>query len=245
MNRIATNLFPMMITPLNFQKGDVVKKVITDTVQKPFVGIVTAIVPSTNKVEVQWPDSMGIEDPWDLVKVNPVINPPVVKEDKFYNTYENSKKVQDHIKKLQHYNVLEDYVGEHLHPVILHAADLYNSGYSKKEAFVVISSEYDNKHIVESALDSVFNDSVSIKRATDLYYNGEFKDAELNFEGNSDLGFKVSYLIGDEKNELFFEDFRTASESFNKLDNIFKSLDSSLDNLTIVSDVNAKLKEKK
>ena len=118
MNKVSADLYPMMVNPLAFQRGDCVKKIISDNITSPYVGIITSIVPSTNKVEVQWPQSIGFEDPWELIKVNPFFNPPVVNQDHFYQTYQNSEKVQKHIEDLRHYNVLHDFLAESFDKVL-------------------------------------------------------------------------------------------------------------------------------
>ena len=118
MNVNSTDLYPMQVNPSNFNRGDVVKKIITDSVKSPYVGVVTSVIPSTNKVEVQWPSGIALEDPWDLIKINPFIEPPVVKQDKAYPTFYNERGKQ-HAKSLKHYNVLDDFVTEFLKPVLL------------------------------------------------------------------------------------------------------------------------------
>lgn len=243
MNKVSADLYPMMVNPLAFQRGDVVKKIISDNVTSPYVGIITSVVPSTNKVEVQWPQSIGIEDPWELIKVNPLFNPPVVNQDHFYQSYENSEKVQNHINSLRHYNVLHDFLSEVLQPVIMRASELYNEGLSKNAAFETISEEFDNRAMVFNALNRIFNDKINIKKSSEVYLDGEYKNAELYFSGDSDIGFKLSYSLGDSKKEYFFDNYKSATDTFNKVNNIFETLNSSSDGYSIVAEVNRKNKE--
>lgn len=230
------NLYPMMTTPLNFEKGDVVKKVITDQIQTPYVGVVTSVIPSTNKVEVQWPDSTGIEDPWELIKVNPIINPPVVNKDMFYNTYQNSEKVQDHVDKLKHYNVLAEYVNENVMPVLDEAKKLYNKRKTKKKAFQVLSCQCDNKNIVQDVLDKVYNDAFSVKRSVEVFVDGEYHPAELSMSGNSEEGFNIKYAVGNDKRELYYESAQDAAENFKRLEGILVSLSKSKNDFQVVED---------
>ena len=181
MNKISADLFPMRVNPQNFKKGDVVKKIYMDNIQTPYVGVVTAVIPSTNKVEVQWPDSTGLEEPWELIKVNPILNPPVVNEDKSYDTYQKRKNSEGYMKGIQPYTVLNEYVREHLKPILLHASDMYNEGYSKAEAYRSLTAKFDNKDIVKTALNSLFNDEVDINKTSNLTIDGEDTHAELIF----------------------------------------------------------------
>jgi hypothetical protein len=127
MNRVSEDLYPMRVNPLNFSRGDVVKKIYMDDVKTPYTGVVTRPIPSTNKVEVQWPYGMGMEDPWDLIKINPVIEPPVVNEDKSYKTYQNQLRADELCEELKPYNILKDYYVEKVKPILLHASYLYSS----------------------------------------------------------------------------------------------------------------------
>lgn len=240
MNRnSSTNLYPMMVTPLDFKKGDVVKKIYADNIMTPYVGVVTAIIPSTNKVEVQWPHSTGIEDPWDLNKVNPIFNPPVVKRDDSYSTFQNTPKIKEHVKSLQHHNVLEDFIKEHMAPVIVMAATLYNSDVSKAEAFKKMSKECDNREIIKIALEKVYNDKLNVVRATDYFEDGEIKNAEVKLEGNSDLGFKLSYCFDNALviTEEHYPTIKGAVENFKRLEGILQSLSSSVDSSSVVENL--------
>lgn len=84
-------LYPASVSPENFRVGDQVRKYVNQYAFSPYTGIVTHIVPSTYKVWVQWPfGNSQPEDPEYLVKVNPVIVPPVVVKDNGYSSYERS-----------------------------------------------------------------------------------------------------------------------------------------------------------
>jgi hypothetical protein len=224
-----------------FSRGDVVKKIFMDNIQTPYVGVVTSVIPSTNKVEVQWPYGNGIEDPWDLIKVNPLIHPPVVKEDKAYKTYQNQKAKEyndSYCKNLNHYNVVDDYCKENLMPAFMLAASLYNEGFSKKEAYVKMMDECDNTRIATEALNRIFNDTLEIKRAGLIESDGELLDAELKIAGNSDLGFKVSYKVGNDENIFSFESIKEAVGQFNKYQEIIKNLEDQDTLATVVAHVN-------
>jgi len=242
MKRIkATDMHPMRITPSNFTKGDVVKKIFMDNIQTPFVGVVTSVIPSINKVEVEWPHGMEQHDPWDLIKVNPLINPPTVKEDTAYDSYQNEKAQrynEDYCDRIRHYSVLDEYLKENLLPVILKAASLYNDGYSKKDAFSKLRKNCENKTIVANALNRVFNDSVSIKRSNILTIDGVAQEADLSIEGNSDIGFKVSYKLGNKSEQNFYGSFKKAVSNFKNYEGILESIDSKDDLHSVVAHVN-------
>jgi len=233
----------MRVNPQNFKKGDVVKKIYMDNIQTPYVGVVTAVIPSTNKVEVQWPHSTGLEDPWDLTKVNPIINPPVVKEDKAYDTYQKRKNSEGYMRDLQPYTILNDYVREHIKPIILHASDLYNEGYSKAEAYLDLTANFDNKDLVKTALNSLFNVEVDVTKTANLVVNGEDTYSELIFKGNSDDGFRLAYILGNEEEEYSINDYKTAVENYGRLLGIFDSLKSENKYAALISKVAKKYKE--
>lgn len=243
MNRISTDLFPMRVNPQNFKKGDVVKKIYMDNIQTPYVGVVTSVIPSTNKVEVQWPHGTGLEDPWDLTKVNPILNPPVVKEDKAYDTYQKRKNSEGYMKGLQPYTILNDYVNEHIKPIILHASDLYNEGYSKAEAYRSLAASFDNKDMVRTALNSLFNVEVDVTKTANLVINGEDTYSELIFKGSCDDGFRLAYVLGTEEEEYFMGDYKTAVENYDRLLGIFDSLKSENKYASLISKVAQKYRE--
>jgi len=243
MNRISADLFPMRVNPQDFKKGDVVKKIYMDNIQTPYVGVVTTVIPSTNKVEVQWPHSTGLEDPWDLVKVNPIINPPVVKEDKAYDSYQKRKNSEGYMKGLQPYTILNDYIKEHLKPILLHASDMYNEGYTKAEAFRGLTAEFDNKDIIKHALNSLFNDEVNITKTANLVIDGQDTYSELIFKGNSDLGFRLSCILGNTEEEYIHSDYKTAVANYERLLGIYESLKSENKYASLVSKVAKKHKE--
>jgi len=245
MNRISADLFPQRVNPQNFTKGDVVKKIYMDNIQTPYVGVVTAVIPSTNKVEVQWPDSTGLEEPWELIKVNPIINPPVVKEDKAYDTYQKRKNSEDYLRDLQPYTILKDYVDEHLKPILLHASDMYNEGYTKAEAFRGLTANFDNKDLIKTALNSIFNVEVDVVKTANLDIDGEDTFSKLIFKGNSDDGFRLSYILGDSKEEYTINDYKTAKENYDHLLNIFESLQIKNKYASLISKVSKKYKEQK
>lgn len=249
MKRItATDLYPMRVNPSNFTKGDAVKKIFMDNIQTPYVGVVTSVIPSTNKVEVQWPHGMGMEDPWDLVKVNPIINPPVVREDKAYKTYQNQKAKKyndDYCEGLSHYTVLDDFVKERVMPLVMRSANLYNEGFSKREAFQKLKPYSDNNNILLNVINRVFNDSVNIKRSNLIDVQGEPKEVSVTIEGNSDVGFKVAYSLGNSSEEKYFESFKKAVETFKQYENILVSLDDKPDYSDIVAKVAKTLKQSK
>jgi hypothetical protein len=92
----------MMASPEDFRPGDPVRKFVTEWNVTPFCGIVTHIVPATNKVWVQWPVEHSQESPETLVRVNPTIfGLPSVLKDKGYDSYEKqlSEKTYGRIPK--------------------------------------------------------------------------------------------------------------------------------------------------
>lgn len=237
----SEELHPMKVTPSNFTKGDVVKKIFMDNIQTPYVGVVTSVIPSTNKLEVQWPHGMGMEDPWDLIKVNPLINPPVVKEDRAYKTYQNQKAQkynEDYCEGLKHYNVIDDYVQENILPVITRASKFYDKGYSKRESFQRMAKDCDNYRILTNVLNRLFNAKVNIKRSNIITVDGICKEADIIFQGDCDNGFKVSYRLGSRTEEKIFESYKKALETFKHYEGILESIDSKKDLNLIVAHVN-------
>ena len=237
MNKITADLFPMRVNPQNFKKGDVVKKIYMDNISTPYVGIVTAVIPSTNKVEVQWPDHTGLEDPWDLIKVNPILNPPVVKEDKAYDTYQKRINSEEYLKSIQPYTILTDYINEHLKPILLHASDLYNEGYSKAESYKNLTANFDNKDLIKDTLNKIYNDNVNVTKIASISLNGDSLKSKLIFKGNSDFGFKLSYDLGSGLEEYFFDNYRVAFNNYKKVLDILKGLSSQKKYASIVSKV--------
>jgi len=238
MNRISEDLYPMRVNPKNFSRGDVVKKIITDTIQTPYVGVVTRPIPSTNKVEVQWPHSMGMEDPWDLIKVNPVINPPVVNEDKSYPSYQNLTQVKEYQKKLQHHNILEDFISEHILPITVLASALYNDSYSKVEAYKKLSKKFDAGDILMNVLNKIYSDSYNTRIAKDVLDKDEYKYAQLILKGNCDTGFEVSYSLDDSSIKKHYDSPVTAVRAFINIKKIVDSDNSQ--NITKVSKIMGK-----
>jgi hypothetical protein len=89
-----------------------------------------------------------IEDPWDLIKLNPIINPPVVNEDKAYKTYQNELS-HKYFEKLQPHQILNEYLNNEFQPILLTGCELYNKGTPKKAAYFKLTSEFDNKRLVK------------------------------------------------------------------------------------------------
>jgi len=225
MNRISADLYPMRVNPQNFSKGDTVKKIYMDNIQTPYVGIVTSIIPSTNKVEVQWPHSTGLEDPWDLIKVNPIINPPVVKEDKAYDSYQKRKNCEEYISDLQPYTILKDYMNDHFKPILLHASDLFNEGLDKSEAFKKLKANYDNKDLIRNAIDKIYNHDLNYSKKREILLDNKKVSSEIKFQGNSDDLFKVSYRLDNENKKYSFNSYKEAFEAFKSFSEILKDLE--------------------
>jgi hypothetical protein len=234
----SEELFPMHVTPMMFTRGDVVKKNFTDV---PYVGVVTAVIPSTNKVEVQWPHGNSLEDPRDLTKVNPLIYPPSVKEDLSYKTYQNQKSQkynEDYCSKLNLNSVLNDYYNENVQPVLMRSASLYNRGLSKKEAYKILSKEFDNIRIAEEVLDKIFNDSINLKTSGLIDVQDELKIADLELVGNFNEGFTLNYKVGSEVNIFKFESLKDAVRDYKKYQDLLKNLDNKDSYTSVVAHVN-------
>jgi len=237
----ATDLYPMRVNPFNFQRGDVVKKIYTDKVTTPYVGVVTAIVPSTNKIEVQWPHSMGIEDPWDLIKVNPLLNPPVVNEDKSYKTYQNELS-HKYFEKLQPNTIVKQFMNDEQRPILLRASDLYNQNINKKQAYFKLSSEFDNKWMITEALNRVYNDPINVE----ANINDHGKEIKITLSGNSDKGYSITTSLGDSKKIYAYETYIDAVKSFNKFKRTaHKELDHDMLNVDIIKKASKKMEEAK
>lgn len=245
MNIHSTDLFPMQVNPSNFSRGDAVKKVITDNIKTPYVGLVTSIVPQTNKVEVQWPSGVTLEDPWDLIKVNPFIEPPVVKQDKAYPTFYNERGKQQ-ANSLKHYRVLEDYIGEFLKPVIVKASACYNDGMSKAEAFQSLSCDFDNRAILEDILSKVYaSEEICLQRTADVVVEDELKTASLQLQGSSDFGFRLSYVLGDTKIDETYDNLVSAAENFNRMEEILSTLNKKQDFASVIGSVAERVRQLK
>ena len=67
-------LYPSMVGPEAFKVGDCVRKFITEWNITPYMGVVSQIAPTANKVWVQWPNANTSESPETLVKVNPLVS---------------------------------------------------------------------------------------------------------------------------------------------------------------------------
>jgi hypothetical protein len=85
-------LYPMMVAAEEFTPGDCVRKFITDHTVTSFTGVVSHIVPATQKVWVQWPTEVASESPETLVKINPAIaGLPTALTDMGYSSYEKTR----------------------------------------------------------------------------------------------------------------------------------------------------------
>jgi hypothetical protein len=205
----------MRVNPFNFQKGDVVKKTYTDKITTPYVGVVNAIIPSTNKVEVMWPHGMGMEDPWDLIKVNPLIHPPVVNEDKAYKTFQNELS-HKYFEKIQPHGVIKQYLEDKLQPVLHRAASFYNDKLNKSEAFRRLSSEFEHKQVVSEALDRIYNDEYALLVP--------YTNHDVYLCGNSDRGFKVSFCTGEDRKDVYYDNIQDAITTFDRFKEIAANL---------------------
>lgn len=235
----SQDLHPMKVTPASFTRGDVVKKIYADNITTPYTGVVTAIIPQTNKVEVQWPHGLGMEDPWDLIRVNPILHPPTVKEDKTYQTYQNQqaqKYNEDYCKDLKHYKILDEYLSEKLMPIINKASSLFNKGYTKKEAFSKLSKNVDHRQSLFYALNKVFSEKIAVEKYDLINIDGESKEASLIFKGDHDNGFSVTLKEGSNSETFNFDRYRDALSMFSKLSSLLSSQDY-LDNEAIVKKV--------
>jgi len=81
-------LYPMTVAPEDFKVGDTVRKSISDRCFTPYVGVVTNILPSIYKVDVQWPRGSIREDPEELILVHPIFGLPTVRTDSGYSSYD-------------------------------------------------------------------------------------------------------------------------------------------------------------
>jgi len=95
-------LYPMMADAENFCVGDCVRKFVGEKAVTPYIGIVTQIIPSTQKIWVEWPTEHSQESPELLYKVNPAISGmPTVRQDSGYSSWEKnlSERMHGHISK--------------------------------------------------------------------------------------------------------------------------------------------------
>jgi len=237
MNRIfSSDLYPMRVNPFNFSKGDVVKKVITDNIKTPYTGIVIAVIPSTNKVIVQWPNGEGYEDPWDLIKINPILEPPVVNQDKAYPSFQNELSHR-YFEKIKPHRVLEDFIKEELNPIIVHISNLYNRGYSKAGAFKKTITAFDNKELVQEGINRIYSDRVDVKYAREVIIDGDKKNYSLRLAGNSEQGFGLTIFSDKQKKTYLYNNIVHAAEKFNSYKNIIKGYTSEIDYAGIVKKV--------
>lgn len=79
-----------MVNATDFHIGDVVKLVSQDLAAN-HVGVVTHVLPKSNKVNVQWAWGNKSESPETLIKVPKDWYPPTVSMDTSYSTWETDK----------------------------------------------------------------------------------------------------------------------------------------------------------
>lgn len=85
-------LYPMMSAAETFRPDDCVRKFISEQAVTPYIGVVTHVVPATQKVHVQWPHGNEAEAPETLVPVNPEIAGfPTALTDASYSSYEKTR----------------------------------------------------------------------------------------------------------------------------------------------------------
>ena len=92
----------MMADAENFCIGDCVRKFVSERAVTPYLGVVTQVVPSTQKIWVTWPTEHSQESPELLIKVNPAIaGMPTVSQDTGYSSWEKtlSNQMQGHLPK--------------------------------------------------------------------------------------------------------------------------------------------------
>ena len=87
---MSEGLFPITAIPQDFSVGDPVRKWVSERSVTPYVGVVTNLLPSIYKVDVQWPRGNVREDPEELIKVHPIFGLPTVKTDSGYSSYDKS-----------------------------------------------------------------------------------------------------------------------------------------------------------
>jgi hypothetical protein len=95
-------LYPMMAPAENFCAGDCVRKFVSERAVTPYLGVVTQVVPSTQKIWVEWPTEHSQESPELLIKVNPAFaGMPTVRQDSGYSSWEKtlSDRMQGHLPK--------------------------------------------------------------------------------------------------------------------------------------------------
>lgn len=225
------NLFPMQVNPFNFSRGDAVKKIITDQIQSPYVGLVTAIIPATNKVEVQWPYGSGLEDPWDLLKVSPDVMPPIVTEDNAYKSFQNELS-HKYYEKYDPKNLVNDYIESELFPLYIQASDLFNKRVSKEEAFQELSlSNITAKNILAEVVSKVYTEIVHLESKYDIDLDGI--PAKINLSLNNDpkdtsfyiLKIEITDESGPREDVYNFDDFQEAISEFRSFEEVINSLD--------------------
>ena len=86
----AGALYPSLVAPEDFRPGDVVRKIFGDFRVTEYTGIILAVHPTTQTVDVRWPYGIGFENPQDLVRVNPFFEPPtvVIDGEGYYTTWD-------------------------------------------------------------------------------------------------------------------------------------------------------------
>ena len=73
-------LYPFAAKTSDFKVGQTVQQLITSSYGSSFVGIIVAVHPSIDKIDVQWPHQVGRHSPEDLIPVTEAlgIRPTVV-----------------------------------------------------------------------------------------------------------------------------------------------------------------------
>jgi len=192
MNKQADILYPNLVAPEDFRTGDVVRKIFGDFRVTEYLGIVLAIHPTTNTVDVRWPYGIGFENPQDLVRVNPWFQPPsvVVDSEGYYSTWDaerwNSPDPENSSTKgvsgqsplyidsvdVKTSNTLTNFFGTSI--TIDGTVGSSNSGFPNANNWI-LSVEKAPKRVASRFLKRAFN---VLLRAATVPYNAHFKELE-------------------------------------------------------------------
>jgi hypothetical protein len=169
-----------MASPEQFRPGEYVRKFITDCNVTPFCGVITHIVPATNKIWVQWPIEHSQESPENLIKVNTFcFGLPTGVTDRGYDSYEKalSEKLYGRIpKEIRETDkvalrVAHTFATEVVGKLVTDIVTCKNQSLSDVQAYNRIYAKYANicsDYIMKSSIKKVYAHLEQEKTAADL-----------------------------------------------------------------------------
>lgn len=162
-------LYPMMSAPEAFERGECVRKFVSETAVTPYIGVVTKAVPSTYKVWVQWPTEHTQEDPERLIKVNPAISGlPTVTKDMGYDSYEKrlSSQIPQRVlaENQMAIRVAHTFATSVVGKLVNDISECYDRGLNDIQAYNDIYQKYGticSDYIIRSSIEKIYTEQES------------------------------------------------------------------------------------